>query len=58
MNPTNNSKAKNGRGTINGIKNAITARSTSPAKMFPNRRNANDKIFDSSEIISKNPKKK
>ena len=58
MNPTNISKPKNGSGAIKGIRKPMTARSTSPAKIFPNKRNANEIIFESSEKSSKNPTKK
>ena len=37
--PTNTSKNRNTSIPVNGIKNATTIKSTSPANMFPNKRN-------------------
>ena len=56
--PTNISKPKNGSGAIKGIRKPMTASRTSPAKIFPNKRNAKEMIFESSENSSKNPTKK
>ncbi len=57
INPTNISKPKNGRGARRGIRKPMTASRTSPAKIFPNKRKANEMIFESSENNSKSPTK-
>ena len=58
MNPTNISNPKNGKGKINGNKKNITDNNTSPAKIFPNRRNEKDIIFEISPTNSRIPTKK
>ena len=54
--PTKTSKIINGRGIIYGLRNAITSNKTSPAKIFPNSLNENDRALTLSDIISKNPR--
>ena len=56
--PTNISRPINGKGTMSGIKKAITASRTSPAKMLPNNLKAKDMIFANSLRSSRKPTKK
>lgn len=57
MKPTKISRAINGNEAKTGTKKATIVNNTSPAKIFPNNLNANDKIFENSESMSKIPTK-
>ena len=55
--PTNISKAINGNDAKTGTRNATIVNNTSPANIFPNKRKANERIFENSERISRIPTK-
>ena len=58
--PIKNSNIMIIEGTIvnAGISEPTSASKTMPANILPNNRNANDKIFENSEISSSNPTRK
>ena len=56
--PTNNSRSKNGKGAKRGIRKAIMVSNTSPAKILPNKRKANDMTLVNSPINSRIPTEK
>ena len=49
--------ARNGIGAMYGTKNPTTISSTSPAKIFPNRRKVKEMTFENSLMSSRRPTK-